>query len=162
MPVLDIALYILAAILVLAGLAGAILPALPGVPLIYGGLWLAAWLNDFQHVGFWWLSIIAVIGIIAMALDFIASAIGAKRVGASSAAVWGALLGSIIGIFFGLPGLILGPFIGALLGEIFSGSSVLRSTRVGIGTWIGLLLGTLAKLVLSLMMIGVFAFAMLF
>ena len=157
MPILDIALYVIAVLLVLVGLAGAILPALPGVPLIYGGLWLAAWVNGFQHVGFWWLSIIAVVGIIAMALDFIASALGAKRVGASGAAVWGALLGSIVGIFFGLFGLILGPFIGALLGEMLSGSSVLRSTHVGVGTWIGLLFGTLAKLVLSLVMIGVFA-----
>jgi uncharacterized protein YqgC (DUF456 family) len=75
--------------------------------------------------------------------------------------VWGALLGTLVGIFFGLPGLLLGPFIGALAGELSSGGSVLRSTQVGVGTWIGLLLGTLAKLVLSFAMIGVFVFALL-
>jgi uncharacterized protein YqgC (DUF456 family) len=161
MTTLDIVLYILAAVLVLAGLAGAILPVLPGVPLIFGGLWLAAWVDGYQHAGLWTLLAIAVLGALAMLLDFVAGMLGAKRVGASGAAVWGALLGTVVGIFFGLPGLLLGPFVGALAGELSSGGSVLRSAQVGVGTWIGLLLGTLAKLVLSFAMIGVFAFALL-
>jgi uncharacterized protein YqgC (DUF456 family) len=161
MTTLDIVLYTLAAVLVLAGLAGAILPVLPGVPLIFGGLWLAAWVDGYQHAGLWTLLAIAVLGALAMLLDFVAGMLGAKRVGASGAAVWGALLGTVVGIFFGLPGLLLGPFVGALAGELSSGGSVLRSAQVGVGTWIGLLLGTLAKLVLSFAMIGVFAFALL-
>jgi uncharacterized protein YqgC (DUF456 family) len=161
MTTLDIVLYTLAAELVLAGLAGAILPVLPGVPLIFGGLWLAAWVDGYQHAGLWTLLAIAVLGALAMLLDFVAGMLGAKRVGASGAAVWGALLGTVVGIFFGLPGLLLGPFVGALAGELSSGGSVLRSAQVGVGTWIGLLLGTLAKLVLSFAMIGVFAFALL-
>jgi uncharacterized protein YqgC (DUF456 family) len=161
MTTLDIVLYTLAAVLVLAGLAGAILPVLPGVPLIFSGLWLAAWVDGYQHAGLWTLLAIAVLGALAMLLDFVAGMLGAKRVGASGAAVWGALLGTVVGIFFGLPGLLLGPFVGALAGELSSGGSVLRSAQVGVGTWIGLLLGTLAKLVLSFAMIGVFAFALL-
>jgi uncharacterized protein YqgC (DUF456 family) len=161
MTTLDIVLYTLAAVLVLVGLAGAILPVLPGVPLIFGGLWLAAWVDGYQHAGLWTLLAIAVLGALAMLLDFVAGMLGAKRVGASGAAVWGALLGTVVGIFFGLPGLLLGPFVGALAGELSSGGSVLRSAQVGVGTWIGLLLGTLAKLVLSFAMIGVFAFALL-
>jgi uncharacterized protein YqgC (DUF456 family) len=161
MATLDIVLYVLAAVLVLAGLAGAILPVLPGVPLIFGGLWLAAWVDGYQHAGLWTLLVIAVLGALAMLLDFVAGMLGARRVGASGTAVWGALIGSVIGIFFGLPGLLLGPFIGALAGELSSGGSVLRSAQVGVGTWIGLLLGTLAKLVLSFAMIGVFVFALL-
>ncbi|HEX7339430.1 MAG TPA: DUF456 domain-containing protein [Rhodanobacteraceae bacterium] len=157
MPYLDIVLYVVAALLVLAGLAGSILPILPGIPMIFGGLWLAAWVDGYQHVGWGTLSIVAILGIIAMALDFIAGALGAKRVGASRLAIWGAFLGTIAGMFFGVFGIIIGPFVGALIGELMNGNSVLRSTHVSIGTWIGMLLGTLAKLVLSFMMVGVWA-----
>ncbi len=153
---MDIVLYIIAALLVLTGLAGAVVPILPGIPMIFGGLWLAAWVDGFQHAGVWTLTIIAILGAIAMALDFVAGAMGAKRVGASKLAIWGALIGTVVGMFMGIPGLILGPFVGALLGELLTGNSVLRSTNVSIGTWIGMLLGTLAKLVLSFMMVGVY------
>lgn len=162
MPWLDTLLYALAALLVLIGLAGSILPALPGVPVVFAGLWLAAAADHYRHVGLWTLLLIAFLGVMAMLLDFLAGVLGAKRVGARPAAVWGAMVGTVIGMFFGLLGLLVGPFIGALAGELLSGSSALRSAHVGIGTWIGLLLGTLAKLVLSFMMIGVFAFMMLF
>lgn len=161
MPTLDIVLYVVAALLVLVGLAGSILPILPGIPIIFGGLWLAAWVDGYQHAGGWTLGIIAVLGVIGLLLDFVAGALGAKRVGASQMAVWGALIGTIVGMFMGLVGLLVGPFLGALVGELASGNSVLRSTHVSIGTWIGMLLGTLAKLVLSFMMIGVFLFALL-
>lgn len=160
MPTLDIILYIVAGLLVLIGLAGAILPVLPGIPILFGGLWLAAWVDDYNHVGLWTLIIIGILGGIALALDFIAGALGAKRVGASSWALWGAFLGTIVGMFFGIFGLIIGPFAGALLGEMLNGNSVLRSAHVGVGTWVGMLLGTLAKLVLSFMMIGVWLFMM--
>jgi uncharacterized protein YqgC (DUF456 family) len=156
---MDIALYLLSAVLVLIGLAGTILPALPGIPVIFGGLWLAAAVDRYQHVGAWWLSIIAVLGAIGFTVDFAATALGAKRVGASSLAIWGATIGTLVGMFFGIPGLLLGPFVGAVVGELLSGTSVLRSTHVGIGTWLGLLFGTLVKLVISLVMVGLFAFA---
>jgi uncharacterized protein YqgC (DUF456 family) len=94
-------------------------------------------------------------------IEFIASTLGAKRVGASRLALWGASLGTLAGMFFGIPGLLLGPFIGALLGELASGTSVLRSAHVGVGTWIGLLFGTLLKLVISFVMVGLFALALL-
>ncbi|HET7300142.1 MAG TPA: DUF456 domain-containing protein [Oleiagrimonas sp.] len=161
MPVLDIVLYVVAGLLVLGGLAGAILPILPGIPMIFGGLWLASWVDGYQHAGAWTLGIIALIGVIAMALDFVAGAFGAKRVGASKMAIWGAFLGTIAGMFFGIVGIIVGPFVGALVGELANGNSVLRSTHVSIGTWVGMLLGTLAKLVLSFMMIGVYLVALL-
>ncbi|HEX7816752.1 DUF456 domain-containing protein [Dyella sp.] len=158
---LDIALYLLAAALVVIGLAGTILPALPGIPLIFAGLWLAAGTDHYHHVNAWWLSFIALLGSIGFIMDFVATALGAKRVGASKTAIWGATLGTFAGMFFGIPGLLLGPFLGALLGELLTGTSVLGSTHVGIGTWIGLLFGTLVKLVVSLVMIGLFASAWL-
>jgi uncharacterized protein len=159
---MDIALYVIAALLMLAGLAGAIVPALPGIPLIFGGIWLAAAVDHYQHVGTWWLVAIGVLGAIGVIMDIVASALGAKRVGASSMALWGAAIGTLIGMFFGIAGLVFGPFLGALVGELASGNSVLRSAHVGVGTWVGLLFGTLLKLVISLVMIGLFGLAMLF
>ena len=149
-----ITLYVVAAALILVGLVGAIIPALPGIPLIFGGIWLLAWADRYQHLGKWWLLGIAVIGLVGLVVDLLAGVLGAKRVAASPQAVWGALLGTLIGLFFGLPGLLLGPFLGAVVGELAAGNSVLRSAHVGVGTWIGLLFGTLVKLVSSLMMVA--------
>ena len=151
---MNIALVVIAAVLIAVGLVGAIVPALPGIPLIFGGIWLIAWADRYQHLGMWWLLGIAVIGTTGLVVDLLAGALGAKRVAASRKAVWGALLGTVIGLFFGIPGLLLGPFVGAVVGELAAGNSVLRSAHVGVGTWIGLLFGTLVKLVASLMMVA--------
>src|SRR5258707_10841363 len=109
-----------------------------------------------RHVGVWWLLGIAVVGAIGLASDLLAGALGAKRAGASKQAVWGALVGTVIGLFLGLPGLLLGPFVGAALGELAAGNSILRSTDVGMSTWFGLIFGTIIKLVSSLMMVALF------
>ncbi|AND70976.1 membrane protein [Dyella thiooxydans] len=157
----DIALYVFAALLMLGGLAGAVLPALPGIPMIFAGIWLAAAVDGYRHLGLWWLIGLGVLGTFGVAVDFIAGALGARRVGASRQAIWGATLGTFAGLFFGIPGLLLGPFAGALAGELLAGQSVLRSTHVGVGTWLGLLFGTLVKLVVSFAMLGLFALGML-
>lgn len=159
---MDIALYLLSAILIVGGLAGAVLPALPGIPMIFGGIWLAAAVDQYRHLGIWWLLAIGVLGAVGVIVDFIAGTLGARRVGASKQALWGAGLGTFFGMFLGIPGLIFGPFLGALVGELASGTSVLRSTHVGIGTWLGLLFGALIKLVISFVMIGLFGVALLF
>jgi uncharacterized protein YqgC (DUF456 family) len=153
--------YVIAGVLIVIGLAGTVLPILPGVPIMYAGMFLAAWAGHFARLGAATLILLAVLAAISIALDFIAGALGAKRVGASPRAQWGAFLGAIVGIFFGIPGLILGPFIGALVGQFMSGSGVSHSTRVGIATWIGLLFGTIAKLAISFTMLGVFVLALL-
>jgi uncharacterized protein YqgC (DUF456 family) len=145
-----------AAALVVTGLAAAALPMLPGIPLIFGGLWLIAGVDGYRHIGRWWLIGIALLGMSALALDFLAGALGARRAGASPRAVWGALAGTLIGLFCGLPGVLLGPFVGALLGELSSGNSILRSTHAGLHAWLGLLFGTLVKLVCSLLMVSLF------
>jgi hypothetical protein len=139
-----------------AGLAGAIVPSLPGIPMIFGGIWLIAWMDHFRHLGLGWLLGLALVGAIGLIFDLIAGALGAKRVGASQLAVWGALAGTLIGIFFGLPGILLGPFFGAVIGELASGNSVLRSAHVGVSTWVGLIFGTLIKLISSVMMVALF------
>ena len=153
---MDILLYLIAAALMLAGLVGTIVPSLPGIPLIFGGIWLIAAVDRYHHLGLWWLLGIAVVGAIGLTLDLLAGALGAKRVGASKQAVWGALLGTVIGLFFGLPGLLLGPFVGAALGELAAGNSILRSTNVGMSAWFGIIFGTIIKLVSSLIMVALF------
>ena len=158
---LDIALYALAAVLMIGGLAGTILPALPGIPMLFGGIWLVAAVDRYRHLGLWWLLGIGVLATAGVVIDFVAGTLGAKRVGASPRALWGAGLGTLAGMFFGVPGLLLGPFLGAVGGELMAGTSVLRSTHVGVGTWVGLLFGTLLKLVVSCMMLGLFALGML-
>jgi uncharacterized protein len=149
-------LYAIAAMLIAAGLVAAIVPTLPGIPLIFGGIWLIAGVDGYHHIGLWWLLGIAGVGAVGLTLDLLASALGAKRAGASKQAVWGALAGTVIGLFLGIPGLLLGPFFGALMGELAAGNSVLRSTHVGVSAWIGLLFGTIVKLVSSLMMVALF------
>lgn len=158
---MDIALYVLAALLMIGGVIGNILPALPGIPMVFGGIWLAAAVDQYRHLGVWWLVLIGVLGTLGVIVDFVSATLGAKRVGASPRALTGAGIGTLVGMFLGIPGLLLGPFVGALLGELASGTSVLRSAHVGAATWLGLLCGTLVKLVLSFMMIGLFGFAWL-
>jgi uncharacterized protein YqgC (DUF456 family) len=151
---MHILLYLIAAALIVSGLVGALVPALPGIPLIFGGIWLIAGVDRYHHLGLWWLLGIAGIGAVGLTLDLLAGALGAQRVGASKQAVWGALAGTVVGLFFGLPGVLLGPFLGAVWGELAAGKSVLRSTQVGVSAWFGLIFGTIIKLVSSLMMVA--------
>lgn len=159
---MDLFLYVLAAALIIGGVAGAILPVLPGVPMIFGGIWLAAAVDDYQHLGWGWLVVIGAIAVLGVAVDFIAGSLGAKKIGASPRALWGAGIGTTIGMFFGLPGLLIGPFAGAVIGELWSGKSILRSAHVGVSTWFGMLLGVVAKVVLSFLMIGLAGLALIF
>ncbi len=149
--------YALAGLLIAAGMIAAIVPSLPGIPLMFGGIWLLAGVDRYRHLGPGWLIAIGIVGAVGFGLDLIAGALGAKRLGASRRAVLGALAGSLIGLFFGLPGILVGPFLGAVVGELTAGNSVLRSTEVGVGTWIGLIFGTLAKFVACLMMLALAA-----
>lgn len=153
--------YLGAAVLICVGLAGAILPALPGVPFVFAGMWLAAWVSDYSEISVWTVVLLGVLAVVALLLDLLASVLGARRIAASRAALWGAAIGTVVGIFFGLAGLLLGPFVGALAGEASAGGTLGRSTEVGIATWIGLLFGTLAKIALSFTMLGIFVAALI-
>jgi hypothetical protein len=158
---LDTLLYVLAALLVIVGIAGSILPALPGLPVVFCGLLLAAWVGDFETVGWMTLTLLGVLTLLAMAVDLVASLLGTRRVGASGLAVLGAAIGTVVGLFFGLPGLLLGPFAGALVGELLAGRGMQQAARAGIGAWIGFVVGTLAKLGLAFTMLGVYLVAWL-
>lgn len=156
----ELLLWLLALSLIGGGLAGCIYPLIPGLPLMLGGVWLAAWIGDYQAIGSVSLTVVAVLVVIGLLLDFVAGMLGARRVRASREAVIGAMLGSIAGLFFGLPGLILGPFIGAVAGELKMRTGVSRAMDVGVATWVGLLFGALAKLAIGLTILGIFLFAL--
>jgi uncharacterized protein YqgC (DUF456 family) len=145
--------------LIALGLAGAIIPTVPGIPLIFIGIWLIAGIDQYHHLGYGWLIGIAAVGAVGLTIDLLAGVLGVKRVRASKQAVMGALFGTVIGLFFGLPGLLLGPFLGSVLGELAAGGGVLRSTNVGISAWLGLIFGTIIKLVSSLMMVALLGVA---
>jgi uncharacterized protein len=151
---MAISLDVIAGLLIALGLAGAVIPTVPGIPLIFIGIWLIAAVDGYRHLGSGWLIAIGAVGAAGLMIDLLAGVLGARRVGASKQAVFGALFGTVIGLFLGLPGLLLGPFLGAVLGELASGSSVLRSTDVGLSTWLGLIFGTIVKLIASVTMVA--------
>lgn len=150
--------WIISVIFVVAGLTGTVLPALPGVPLVFAGLLVAAWTESFTHVGTWTLVILAVLTIAAVLIDTIAGALGAKKAGASPRAFWGATVGAIVGIFFGIPGMLLGPFVGAVVAEVSAGRQWRQAGKAGVGTWIGMIVGTAANLAIAFLMLGIFLF----
>jgi uncharacterized protein len=148
--------YAIASVLVVAGVVGTVLPVLPGTLLVFGGLLLAAWADHFTRVGVVGLSVIGALAVLAFVADFIASALGAKRVGASPQALIGATAGAIVGILFGIPGIILGPFVGAVGGELLARGRLVQAGKVGIGTWLGLLAAAVLKVVIAFLMIATF------
>jgi uncharacterized protein YqgC (DUF456 family) len=152
-------LWVLSLILVGVGIAGILVPGLPGTPLVFGGLLLAAWADGFQNVGVGTIILLAVLTALAFVVDFTSAGLGAKRAGASRQAVIGAALGTLIGIFFGFVGIILGPFVGAVIGEFLSRRNLEQAGRVGAATWIGFILGIGVKLVLAFTMVGIFTIA---
>lgn len=156
---MDILLWFVAAALVLIGLAGTLLPILPGVPLVFGGLLLGAWIDGFAHVGWPLLLVLALLTALSVVVDLAASSLGAKRAGAGRAAMLGAAIGTLVGLFFGLAGLLIGPFLGAAAGQFLVRQDLGEAGRAGVGAWIGFLLGSLAKLALGIAMVLIFVVA---
>jgi hypothetical protein len=156
----DALWWILSAALIVLGLAGTLLPALPGTAFVLAGIVLGAWIDDFTRVGGVALSVIAVMAIAAWVLDYIAGLVGARRAGASRQAVLGAAIGTVLGLFMGLVGVLFLPLVGAALGEWLARRDSEVAVRVGIATWLGLMVGLMAKVVLAFMMIGVFLVAL--
>lgn len=159
---MTILLWIAGVVLVLVGLAGVVLPALPGTILIFGGLLLIAWIDGFARVGMGALVLIGLIAVASHGVDFAAAALGAKRLGASPRAMIGAALGTIAGLFFGLPGVVLGPFVGAVIGELTVQRDLARAGRAGLAAWIGFVVGMAVKVGLAFLMIAIFIAAFAF
>jgi uncharacterized protein len=155
------ALWVIAVLLIVIGIAGVILPALPGVVFVFGGILLAAWIDDFTRIGGWTIGVLAVLTIIAFVIDYVASTLAAKRAGASTLGMVGAAIGTVLGIFTGLFGLVFMPLVGAAVGEFIAQQDAMRAGRVGVATWIGLVIGTALKIAIVFTMVGVFIAALL-
>ena len=152
-------LWVLGVVLVGIGLAGIVFPALPGTVLIFVGLLVAASADGFERVTVWAIILIGVLGALSYFVDFIAAALGAQRVGASRRAVIGAALGTLLGLPFGLPGVIFGPLALALIAEWTAHRDLGRASRAGMAAWIGFMIGTAVKIGLAFSMIAIFLLA---
>lgn len=154
-------LWIASAALIAIGLAGTVLPVLPGTLLVWLGIVIGAWIDDFTRVGSITIALVSVLGLLAWGLDYAAGLLGAQRAGASRLALLGAAIGTVLGLFMGLVGVLFMPFVGAAVGEYLARKEEHRAVKVGLFTWAGMMLGMLAKVVLSFVMVGVFVAALL-
>ena len=158
---LDVLLWLLSVALIVIGVVGTVVPALPGPALVLAGIVLAAWIDDFSRVGWPALLLVGALALIAWVLDYVAAVLGARRAGASRQAVLGAALGTVAGLFMGLVGVLFMPLVGAALGEYLARRDHGRALQVGVSTWLGLMAALVSKVVIAFMMIGVFTVALL-
>src|SRR5688500_4882820 len=156
---MEILGWIVAVLLMLAGLAGTILPGLPGTVLVFAGLFVGAWVDGFQHVDTPILVVLGGLSLLAYVIEIAAAGLGAKRANASRLAIVGATVGAVVGLFSGFVGLLFFPFIGAVAGEWIARRDLSQAGRAGVMTWIGMILGTAAQLALAFLMIGLFILA---
>ena len=154
--------WFVAILLMVVGFLGLVLPGLPGAPVLFAGMALGAWIDDFQYVGVWTVVVLGVMAAATYAVDFAAGALGASRFGASRRGMIGAALGALVGLFFGLVGVLVGPFVGAVLGELSARRALHEASRAGLGASIGLALGAAATLARAFSMVGIFVVARIF
>lgn len=152
----SLILWIVGAILTVIGLSGLLLPVVPGAPILFLGLLLGAWAEGFQYVGLWTLLILAAMALLTYGVEFAASVLGVKKFGGSKRAMAGAALGGIVGLFLGVPGILFGPFVGAVIGELSLQRSLDEASRAGFGTVVGLAIGLAGKFAIGIAMIGLF------
>lgn len=156
---MDILLVSAALVAILLGFAGIVLPLLPGMPLLFGGLWLLAWIDGFSRVGVTTVVVLAVMAVLAWLVDYVAAALGVRRTGASRLAVIGAAIGAVVGIAAGIVGVLVGPVIGAVVGEWFARRDRVQAARAGAAAGFGFVLAVAAKIGIAFTMLGVFAVA---
>jgi uncharacterized protein YqgC (DUF456 family) len=157
----DVLWWLLSAALIVAGLAGAVLPALPGTALVLGGIVLGAWIDDFARVGTVTLAVVSALAVLSWVLDYVAGLLGARRAGASREALVGAAVGTVVGLFMGFVGVLFMPLVGAAIGQYIAQRDHGHALRVGVATWLGIMAGMVAKVVLSFVMVGLFVVALL-
>ncbi len=149
---MDYVLIVLGVLFIVGGIVGCILPVIPGPPLSYAGLLFLHFTERYSFTPKF-LIIWAVVTAIVYALDFVIPAWGTKKFGGSKRGVWGSIIGLLIGMFFFPPiGIIVGPFLGAVVGELSLGKESKIALKAGFGSFLGFLTGTLLKLVASGMM----------
>jgi uncharacterized protein YqgC (DUF456 family) len=159
---MDAVWWTVSALLIIVGIAGTVLPALPGPMFVLAGVVLAAWIDDFTSVGTAVVAIVAVLAVMAWILDYAAGLLGARRVGASRQALVGAAIGTVAGLFFGFIGVLFLPLVGAAIGEYIARRDQQHALKVGVATWLGIMAGLAGKVVIVFMMVGVFLGALIF
>jgi uncharacterized protein YqgC (DUF456 family) len=158
----DGLLWLLSVVLIVVGLAGIVLPALPGTLFILAGIVVGAWIDDFTRIGVGAVIAVVVLAVLAWVLDYVSGLLGARRAGASRQAIIGAAIGTVVGLFMGLVGVLFMPLVGAAVGEYLALKDHGRAAQVGVATWLGIMAGLLAKVVLAFMMFGFFLAALVF
>jgi uncharacterized protein YqgC (DUF456 family) len=156
---MDVLLYTIGVVAIVAGIAGLVLPALPGAPLLVAGVFAVAWADDFTRLGWPSLTATALLGVAIMAVDVGAGVLGARAFGASKWALVGSGVGVLVGLPFGLPGILLGPAIGAVAFEYWKDPNFRQAARAGVGTFIGFLLGSVVKVTLAFVIVGIVVIA---
>jgi hypothetical protein len=157
---MEILLYVLGAAALVAGIAGVVLPAIPGSVLLVAGAVLIGWAEGFTRVSGWTVAACAAIGVAIWVVDLAAGLLGAKAFGASRWAVIGAGLGLLVGMFLGLPGIVLGPAVGAIALEYARDPSFERALKAGAGAFLGFVLGSAVKVALAFALVGVLVLAL--
>lgn len=158
---MEALLWIASVGLILTGVAGTVLPVLPGTALILAGMVLGAWIDGFTRVGGVTLGVLTALAVLAWVLDYVAGLMGAKRAGASKEALIGAAVGTVVGLLMGLIGVLFMPLVGAAAGEYLARRDQQRAVQVGLSTWLGILIGMVAKVGIAFIMIGIFVAALL-
>lgn len=153
-------LWVLCVALIVLGLAGTVLPLLPGTVLVWGGIVLGAWIDDFARVGMTTVVVVSVLAVLAWAMEYVAGLMGAQKAGASKQALLGAAVGTVVGLFMGLVGVLFLPLVGAAIGEYVARKDQTRAVKVGVATWVGIMVGLIAKVVLAFIMVGIFVAAL--
>lgn len=149
-------LWLIGVILTVSGMAGLLLPVIPGAPLLFLGLLFGAWAEGFRYIGVWTLLLLAAMAALTYVVEFAASVLGVKKYGGSKRAMIGAALGGVAGLSLGIPGILVGPFVGAVIGELSLQRNLDQASRAGFGTVVGLAIGVAGKLAIGIAMIGVF------
>lgn len=154
-PWTDILLWTLVVVLVGLGIAGTIIPAIPGHPLIFAGGWLAGWIGNYQSIGGWTIGILGGLAVIGFAVDWVSQTMGAKRAGASKYGTAGALIGTVLGLSMGFVGIFFMPLVGAFAGEFIAQKNLKTATSVGWATWVGMIVGSAIKVAIAFVMAGI-------
>lgn len=159
---MEALLYVLGAVALVVGLAGIVLPGLPGSLLLVGGVFLIAWAGNFAVVGWTTVAIAAVVAIAITAVDWLAGLMGAKAFGASKWAMVGGAVGLLAGLFFGIPGVLLGPAVGAFAFELVKDPNLKQAAKSGVGALLGFLVGSVVKVAFAFFLLGVLVLAFIF
>ena len=141
-------------LLLLAGMAGTVVPFIPGIPLVFIGIAAYGWYDNFQTIDAQYLIVLACLTLLSVFMDYLSTILGAKYFGSTKQGTWGALLGTVIGLFIFPPiGIIAGPFVGAIIGESMAGKDSRAALKVALGTVAGLFTGMLFNVILAIGMV---------